>query len=289
MKVLAPAKINVSLTVGPRRADGYHELMSVMQAVSLYDELVIEDADEWQLTVEPDGAAPTGEDNLVMRAARAFEALQGAGRPAHLALQKAIPMAAGLAGGSADAAATLVGLNALWDAGVSRKALEKIGATLGSDVPFCVRGGTAVVRGAGEDLAELASTTTWWVLGMSDVALSTREVYARFDEMGEPELGDPFEVADALARGDVDRLGQAMRNDLEQAALSLSPGVSEGRQAMEDAGAVRAMLTGSGPTWLGLAWNEGHAEDIARGCADAFARVEVVRSLNHGPRPVRSK
>ena len=285
MRVRAPAKINPYLTVGPRRPNGLHEIVSVMQAVSLFDAVTLEAADGFSLSVAPPDAAPGGDDNLVMRAARAFAALQGASGGASIGLEKRIPVAAGLAGGSADAAATLVGLNQLWRAGVSRKALERVAARLGSDVPFCVRGGTAAVWGTGEQQSSLpVRAPVWWVLGISGEQLSTAAVYAAFDERGVASLGDPTEVADALARGDLDRLAAALRNDLQASALSLAPSIGSGGGSLMDAGALAALVSGSGPTWIGLARDEQHAQDVATRASAAFTRVEVVSSLTHGPR-----
>lgn len=275
--VTAPAKINPLLTVGSSRSDGKHELVSVMQSISLADQVTLTDAPALAVT----GVDVQGED-LAARAARTFAAARGRSPEVAIAIDKRIPMAAGLGGGSADAAATLVGLKALWDEAVSRKALEKIGASLGADVPFCIRGGTCVARGAGEDLDVLACPTPmWWILGIAAEGLSTAAVYAAFDDLGGGEVGDPWEVADALARGDALRLAGALRNDLEPAALSLVPGLAAGREALLAAGALRAILSGSGPTWLGLARDEEHARDVASS-AQGFARVEVASSVGHG-------
>ncbi|MFP5380324.1 MAG: 4-(cytidine 5'-diphospho)-2-C-methyl-D-erythritol kinase, partial [Vicinamibacteria bacterium] len=281
---LAPAKINLFLSVGPRRGDGLHPIRSVMQAVSLYDDLAVEPADGVSFTVRPEGAAPEDESNLVVKAVRAFAASVGMGEGA-ITLTKRIPVAAGLAGGSADAAATLVALNKAWNGGLSRKALEKLGAAIGSDVPFCVRGGTALVMGAGEDLSPLGvREPVWWVLGIGDGALSTAEVYARFDALGGgPGIDDPYEAADGLAKGDVHRIAEGLRNDLEPAAFALAPGLEAGREALEKAGAVAAIMSGSGPTWCGLCRDEAHARDVAQAAAGSFARVEVVSSVSHGP------
>jgi 4-diphosphocytidyl-2-C-methyl-D-erythritol kinase len=181
-----------------------------------------------------------------------------------------------------------VGLKTLWGEPVSLKALEKIGAGLGADVPFCLRGGTAVARGAGEDLAVLAcARPVWWVLGFASEGLSTTAVYEEFDARSQTGLGDPWEVADALARGDLDRLAAGLRNDLEPAALSLRPDLAAGRDAMGEAGALAALLSGSGPTWLGLARDEAHARAVAESAADVFVRVEVAHSVTHGARPAR--
>ncbi|MFY9587774.1 MAG: 4-(cytidine 5'-diphospho)-2-C-methyl-D-erythritol kinase, partial [Actinomycetota bacterium] len=155
MKLLAPAKINLYLWVGARRADGLHEIESVMQSVSLADELTVTPSDVVSLDVEPPGAAPEDESNLVVKAVRALGPSAPAASGASLRLVKRIPTGAGLGGGSSDAAAALVGLNELWSCGLSRKALEKLGASVGADVPFCVRGGTAGALGAGERLSPL--------------------------------------------------------------------------------------------------------------------------------------
>lgn len=280
MKVMAPAKINPFLSVGARRADGYHEIVSVMQAVSLFDDVSVEPSAEFSIA-DP---LALGEANLALRAVRGLGALQGMS-PVAVSLSKTIPVAAGLAGGSADAAAALVACNALYSLGVSRKALEKIGATIGADVPFCVRGGTAAVRGVGEDLASLSvRIPVWWVLGITSVSLATGSVYEEFDRLGGGALDDPYEVADALARGDVARLGAALRNDLEPAAVSLRPTLRAGRDAFLSAGAVGVVLAGSGPTWCALASSEEHARAIAGAVQHAFDRLEIVHSVDHGPK-----
>ena len=276
----APAKINLLLTVGGRRDDGLHELVSVMQQVSLADTLEIAPADALTLDVVPEGAAPEDGTNLVARAAIALRTAHAVQAGAELTLTKAIPVGAGLGGGSADAAATLLGLKRVWDLPVSRKALEKLGASLGSDVPFCVRGGTATVTGTGSNVISLTvRTPLWWVLGISDTRLSTADVYAGFDRLGGGEVGEAHDVADALARGDLERLAAALRNDLEPAAFSLLPGLERGRTALTDAGAVGAVLSGSGPTWLGLARDERHATEIADRVAGSFSRTAVAVSL----------
>jgi 4-diphosphocytidyl-2-C-methyl-D-erythritol kinase len=285
MKVLAPAKINLFLSVGQRREDGLHEVSSVMQAVSLYDTLVFAPSEERTLDVSPPGWAPEDESNLVSKAVRAMGASGAAG--ARITLRKEIPAGAGLGGGSADAAATLVGLNELWRCGKSRKALEKLGAAIGADVPFCVRGGTAAATGAGQVLSPLVvREAVWWVIGLPEASLSTAKVYEAFDRECAPSLQDPFEVADALARGDLDRLAVALRNDLEPAASSLLPEASSARARLLSAGALAAVMSGSGPAWCGLARDEAHAGEIAGRASAGFARTFVVRSLERGPQLV---
>ena len=286
MKLVTPAKINLYLAVGSRRADGLHELESVMQSVSLYDELTIERSEASSLDVTPEGAAPENESNLVVAAVRALTAAAGRSETAAITLRKEIPAGAGLGGGSSDAAATLVGLNELWRCGISRKALEKIGAGVGSDVPFCVRGGTAVARAAGESLAPLVvRTELWWVIAMPPESLSTPEVYARFDALGgSREESDPSALADALARGDVERAGAALRNDLEPAALDLLPSMAGVRDALRSAGATGVAMSGSGSAWCGLARTESHAQEISSAVRSIAEQVWVVRSLDRGPR-----
>jgi 4-diphosphocytidyl-2-C-methyl-D-erythritol kinase len=256
-----------------------------MQAVSLFDAVTLTPAEEFGVAVQPAGAAPEDESNLALRAARAFNAMHQ-GSPVAIGIEKRIPVAAGLGGGSADAAATLVGLNMLLDTRVSKKALEKIAAGLGADVPFCVRGGTAAARGAGENLSVLpCPQPVWWVLGISGASLSTADVYEEFDRLGGGRVEDPYDVADALARADLDRLAAALRNDLERAALSLAPQIRSGRDALGAAGALAVILAGSGPTWLGLARDESQAVSIAAAVQGEFARVELAHSVDHGPRP----
>jgi 4-diphosphocytidyl-2-C-methyl-D-erythritol kinase len=286
VKVVAPAKLNLYLSVGARRPDGMHEIESVMQAVSLYDDLIVSPSASLTLRVSPPAAVPEDESNLVLRAARALGEATGAPRSGELELVKRIPVAAGLGGGSADAAAALVGLNDLWGTRISKKALARLGAGVGSDVPFCVYGGTAAVRGMGENVAPLPAATLWWVIAVPEGSLSTAAVYERFDALGGAASveGDPWEVADALARGDAPRLGASLRNDLEPASASLLS--FDGREALLSAGAVSAVLSGSGPAWCGLARDDEHAREVAERAASSFARVEVVRSLEHGARIV---
>lgn len=280
MNIEAHAKINLLLTVGSRGDGGLHELVSVMQSVSLTDTLTIETADAVTLDVVPEGSAPEDGTNLVARAATALRAGHDVKKGAAITLTKRIPAGAGLGGGSADAAATLLGLKQHWELAVSKKALEKMGASLGSDVPFCVRGGTAIVAGTGEEVISLSvRAPMWWVLGLSDTSLATADVFAEFDRLGGGSVGDGYEMSDAIARGDLPTIAGALRNDLEPAAFSLMPGLSEGRAALLNASALAAVLSGSGPTWLGLARDEAHAIEVASRAAGGFARTLVVVSV----------
>lgn len=288
MKVTAPAKINLYLWVGQRREDGLHEIESIMQSVSLADELAVSPSNVISLDVEPTGAAPEDESNLVVKAVHALRATTGASAGALLRLSKQIPAGAGLGGGSSDAAAALVGLNALWNCGLSRKALEKVGASVGADVPFCVRGGTAGALGAGERLAPLVvAGPLWWVIAMPGISLSTAEVYARFDELGGTAApNDAHDLADALARSDIQRVGASLRNDLADAALAMAPEIGSVRDALAAAGALGVVMSGSGPAWCGLARDEAHAEEIGSAVHGEVEKVWVVASLDRGARIV---
>jgi 4-diphosphocytidyl-2-C-methyl-D-erythritol kinase len=285
VKVRVPAKINLHLAVGPLRDDGYHELNTVYHAISLFDELTARSGDTLTLTMEGEGAGTLALDdsNLVIRAARA---LAEHGRvPAHarLHLRKQIPLAGGLAGGSADAAATLIACDALWGLGMSRDELAEIGARLGSDVPFLLYGGTALGTGHGESISPvLARPTTWhWVIAVADGGLATPEVYAELDRLRAAPwppaaLGTADDLLTALRQRDPDVLGGTLANDLQPAALSLRPALAEVLKAGYDAGAVAGLVSGSGPTCVFLSTGAGHAETVAAGlrgagvCRDAY-------------------
>jgi len=272
VRVRVPAKINLFLGVGPPRPDGYHELNTVYQAISLYDELTARHGDTLTLTMEGEGAGELAldESNLVIRAARALAAHTGVPAHARLHLRKQIPLAAGLAGGSADAAATLVACDALWGTNLSRDELAGIAAGLGSDVPFLVYGGTALGTGRGETISPiLARPVTWhWVVAIADGGLSTPAAYRELDRLrAEDAAPPPLRNADALLaalRGrDPARLGRALGNDLQAAAVSLRPSLVETLRAGEAAGALAGIVSGSGPTCVFLAPDAGEAERIA--------------------------
>jgi 4-diphosphocytidyl-2-C-methyl-D-erythritol kinase len=318
LRIRIPAKINLHIGVGPRRDDGYHELVTVMQTVSLHDTLLLRGDGNGQaahpsarrlmslaLTLDDASGAhgadvlPVDERNLVVQAARALmdEIGIGMGRPltssadggldapfTHLHLTKRIPIAAGMGGGSADAAAALVGLNVLWDIGLDQERLRELAAGLGSDVPFCVVGGTVLATGTGTAIARVLTRGSYhWVIGMDDVPLSTPAVYAAFDELSTPRASEPDLVLQALRTGDVDMLAASLHNDLEPAAIALRPELASRRDAMLEAGALAAIVSGSGPTLLALASDTLHAHALAESLRDTFPRVEVASSPSGGP------
>jgi 4-diphosphocytidyl-2-C-methyl-D-erythritol kinase len=258
-----------------------------MQSVALWDEVEVSLAPEgFELDVSG-GALPADESNLVLVAARELSRRARDHPGARFRLRKGIPVAAGMGGGSADGAAALLALDRLWGLRMPTVNLRSMAAEVGSDVPFCLDGGTQVAMGRGERLARAeVKGSLWWVLGIDAGELSTAAVYRRFDELGggrEPaELaGGPGAVAGmlaAMAAGDLDAIGAAMINDLELATFDLRPDLAAAKQRLREAGALGAVLGGSGPTMLGLARDEDHAERLARAVSATFSRVEVARA-----------
>jgi len=276
VRVRVPAKINLHLGVGPVRPDGFHELNTVYHAISLFDELRASPGDTLTLTMEGEGTGGLAldESNLVIRAARALAGHARVPAYARLHLRKSIPLAGGLAGGSADAAAALLACDALWGTGVPREELADIGATLGSDVPFLLHGGTALGTGRGEAISPiLARPTTWhWVVAIADGGLATPEVYRELDRLRGRGLAPaapagPADLMAALRQRSPQVLGAALGNDLQAAALSLRPELADVLKAGHAAGAVAGIVSGSGPTCVFLATDGAHAERVAAGLA----------------------
>ncbi len=298
MTVRVPAKVNLQLAVGPPRADGYHPLVTVFHAVSLFDEVTVAPADKTTITVTGEDAAqvPADRSNLAWRAASALAKATGQrGAAVGIEIRKRIPVAAGLAGGSADAAATLVACNELWQTGLSSRGLAELAATLGSDVPFALVGGTAVGRGRGEQLTPaLAAGTYHWALAFGHEGLSTAQVYATCDrlraarvaagdqpEPGEPELSHPLMTA--LRSGDPEQVGPLLTNDLQPAALSLQPALRRTLTAGREHGALGGIVSGSGPTCAFLARDAARARDLAVALTGSGVCRTVARAS--GPAP----
>lgn len=289
--VRVPAKVNLQLAVGEPRPDGYHDLVNVFQAVSLYDDVVATEADEGagvRITVEGDSAdeVPSGADNLAARAARALARLVGIDPDVHLHLRKGIPVAGGMAGGSADAAGALIACDLLWNTALPREELLGLAAELGSDVPFPLVGGTAIGVGRGDRLTPaLARGDFHWVFALAEGGLSTPAVYAECDrlragaEVPRPRVSEGLMAA--LRSGDPAQLGRALSNDLEPAALSLRPQLRLTLDAGEEYGALGALVSGSGPTCAFLVRNAEAALDLAV----ALSAAGVCRSVRraHGP------
>lgn len=290
LTVRSAAKINLLLGVGAPRPDGFHPLVTVYQAVSLYDDLTVTAADE--LTVATDVAAyidaghlPPPGHNIVDRAAAALAGHHGRAVAAQVRIDKTIPIAGGLAGGSADGAAALLALDRLHRLGTSDEDLLALAAGLGSDVPFALIGGSALGEGHGEIVTRVADTGSWWwVVVPSEEGMSTPAVYHHYDEL-RPDAplvpGPPDGVVDALAAGDVRRLAAALHNDLEQAACDLRPDLAQLIVEGVDAGALRGMVSGSGPTCVFLCESADHARAVA-GALTAADDQRVVL-VAHGP------
>ncbi len=296
--VRAPAKVNLQLAVGPPRADGYHPLVTVFHAVSLFDEVTVLPAEKTALSVSGEDAAavPLDRSNLAWKAAAALARAAGLrGFRVQIRITKRIPVAAGLAGGSADAAATLLACNELWQTGLSQRDLIELAAGLGSDVPFGLLGGTAVGRGRGEQLTPALATGSYhWALAFGHRGLSTAQVYATCDRLraaraaagdrpgpGEPELSNPLMAA--LRSGDPAQVGPLLSNDLQPAALSLEPGLRRTLTAGRENGALGAIVSGSGPTCAFLASDAARARDLAVALTSAGVCRAVARAS--GPVP----
>lgn len=292
VRVRASGKVNLALRSGPRRSDGYHELATVFQAVSVYDDLDARWAEpgrfELRVTGEQASLVPTDDSNLAIKAARLLVRMSGnRGLGCSLDLRKTIPVTGGMAGGSADAAAALLACSVLWDLDVDPEDLVELGAQLGADVPFCLTGGTALGTGRGDRLAPVLSRGSYhWVLVLSQAELSTPAVFGRFDELcpdAQGELAMAPELLSALIAGDPVALGQALVNDLEPAALSLRPELAGVLAMGRELGALGGLVSGSGPTVAFLAADERSAIELAAGLTTEGVGREIRRV--HGPVP----
>ncbi|MDI6874305.1 4-(cytidine 5'-diphospho)-2-C-methyl-D-erythritol kinase [Candidatus Solincola sp.] len=282
----APAKINLYLEVGPRRADGYHRVRTVLQAVEWFDlvELEVEPGGRG-ISLEVEGEAPTGEDNLCHRAAELFLEAAGISAGVRIKLTKDIPVAAGLGGGSSDAAAVLRGLDYLTGAGLGGENLFRLASRLGSDVPFFLLGGTVLGEGRGEVVTPAVQAPSLpVVLANPGKGLSTAEVYRRFDLLpaGEPPAGGPRSLLDSLAAGDVGGVAAHLYNALQEAACALLPELAGILIAARRTGAPGVLLSGSGPTVFMLASGPEEAELIASRIREAAPVVRVTRFCSHG-------
>ena len=298
--VRVPAKVNLELLVGAPRDDGYHPLSTIFHAVNLFDEVTVMSAPEWGIAVSGPQSlgVPVDGTNLAARAAQRLAEVGGVDEPVHITIRKDIPVAGGMAGGSADAAATLVACDHLWGTGLSRAELEEIAASIGSDVPFLLGGGTAMGSGRGEVLAPvLARGSYHWVFALSEGGLSTPAVYAECDRLrGDRPVPEPSpspEMMTALRSGDARALGAALTNDLQAAAISLMPALGDVLDAGLEFGALGGVVSGSGPTVAFVAESNEAALDLAVSLTASGAVQDVRRATGpaHGahvisaPRP----
>ena len=287
--VRVPAKVNLQLSVGPREADGFHNLVSVFQAISIFDDVTVRrGAPGSGISISVSGeqthGVPADASNLAVKAAQLMIDRFDIDADLQIEVKKSIPVAGGMAGGSADAAATLVALDALFQLELSREELHRLGSELGSDVPFMISGGTAVGQGRGDQLtAALSRGTYHWVLALSSVGLSTPAVYAECDRMrAELEIAPP-QVSDALMQSllaaDAQAVGRALTNDLQSAACSLRPALSLVLEVGRDYGALGAIVSGSGPTVAFLVADEEAGLDLAGALTASGVVGSVARAL----------
>jgi len=283
--IRVPGKINLQLSVGPLQSDGYHGLATIFQAVSLYDELTISRSDEDGIRIAAEGRnefLPLNQENLAYKAAalmfKEFE-LEGG---VDISIKKEIPISGGMAGGSANAGATIVGIDYLFSLGMKRDAMERIGSKLGADVPFTISGGTAIGTGHGDQITPVLARGNYnWVLALSSSGLSTPAVYKECDrlreglEVSQPHVSD--KLMQALSAGDAKALGAALSNDLQPAACSLKPALRLILDVGMDYGALGGLVSGSGPTVAFLAENEEHALDLVVALTSSGVIGNVVR------------
>lgn len=249
----AYAKINLSLDVIGRRENGYHDVCMIMQSIDLHDTLTFEKTEKGISLITDSGElnaeSAEGKDNLIVKAAKALFLYMKEEQGVSINLTKRIPIAAGMAGGSTDAAATLRGLNRLFDYGLSVEELEKIGVTLGADIPFCISGGTKLSEGIGEVLTSLPTPDkTALVICKPPVNISTKDVYQQFDALENPVHPDVRKMVEVIKGGDFDKIPELMGNSLEKVTTALYPRILEIEKFFEENGAIKAMMSGSGPT-----------------------------------------
>ena len=321
LSIEAPAKLNLTLAVNGRRPDGYHLIESVMQAIDLTDCVGLAPASGGTVVYCTSPGVPTDETNLAVRAVEALRAALPLGRQdpggLEIRIHKRIPVAAGLGGGSADAAAALIGANALWGLGLDQRELARIGVRIGADVPFCLHGGTAIARGIGEEIEPVpVAPPLCGVVVNPGFPVSTADVYRVYDQLYAEALagaggrqngtaglagvthvprfppdgnGRAAAMAEALGRRDVNAVARLLYNELEPAAVRLYPQILKLRQRVLEAGALGAVMCGSGPSVFGLAADEDHAEELAESLKGVAPFVKVCRFRPDGCRIVRAQ
>lgn len=277
-----PAKINLTLDVLGKREDGYHEVEMIMTMVDLADRLELEELPRDTIIISsPVGYIPLDEKNLAFQAAKLIKERYGVKQGVYIHIDKKIPVAAGLAGGSSDAAATLRGLNRLWKLNIGMQELQTLGAEIGSDVPFCVSGGTAIATGRGERLLSIESPPSCWViLAKPAISVSTADVYRAFDSTKTNIQPTTAAVMKALRNHDYKGLCNSMGNMLESVTLQLYPEVAKLKSCMQRLGADGVQMSGSGPTVFGFATKESKVNRIYNGLRGFCKEVYVVRMLS---------
>jgi 4-diphosphocytidyl-2-C-methyl-D-erythritol kinase len=277
----APAKINLMLDVLHKRPDGFHEVEMVMTMIDLADRLEMSEQKRDTIIITSQaGYIPLDEKNLAFQAARLIKERYDVKKGVHIHLDKKIPVAAGLAGGSSDAAATLRGLNRLWGLGIPQEELLALGAELGSDVPFCVTGGTALATGRGEVLTPIPNPPQCWVIvAKPPINVSTAEVYGRLRSEHIQHHPSAERMVEALTQGSFQQMCQSLGNVLEEVTLKMHPEVQQLKEGMLKLGADGALMSGSGPTVFGLVSKESKVARIYNGLRGFCKEVYAVRLL----------
>jgi 4-diphosphocytidyl-2-C-methyl-D-erythritol kinase len=283
-----PAKVNLQLSVGPLGADGFHEVTTVFQAISLFDDVTVATADKGEgikisITGQTSGGVPADNSNLAVKAAQLMIKNYDLPEDLVIKLKKEIPVAGGMAGGSADAAGVIVGLDSLFELGLSRDVMESVGSKIGSDVPFSICGGVAIGTGRGDQITPaLAKGSYNWVLALSGQGLATPSVYQECDRLREglsiapPVVSEP--LMQALRAGDAKALGKALTNELQPAACSLRPALRLVLDVGVDYGALGGIVSGSGPTVAFLVSDDEHAMDLTVALSSSGVVSSVVRA-----------
>ena len=295
-----PAKVNLQLSVGPLGSDGFHEVTTVFQAISLFDDVTVAtapDGDGISISIsgQTSSGVPTDSSNLAVKAADLMIKNYDLPTDLIIKLKKEIPVAGGMAGGSADAAGVIVGLDSLFELGLSRDEMEIVGSKIGSDVPFSICGGVAIGTGRGDQITPALSKGSYnWVLALSGQGLSTPSVYQECDRLREglsisaPLVSEP--LMQALRAGDAKALGKALTNELQPAACSLRPALRLVLDVGIDYGALGGIVSGSGPTVAFLVSDDEHAMDLTVALSASGVVSSVVRAIGpaHGARIIES-
>ena len=290
VEVQAPAKVNLQLSVGPKEADGYHQVVTVFQAVSLMDVIKISESDQFGLSIKGDytTGVPLDQSNLIFKAVQLMSEKFDTSTSLDFEINKSIPVAGGMAGGSADAAASLLGIDQLYGLGLTKDELAEVAREIGSDVPFMLHGGTAVGRGRGDEITPALSRGTYhWVIAVSSSGLSTPAVYGECDrlrtglDIKAPTLND--ELLQSLLSGDSVRVGKSLNNDLQAAACSLRPALRLILDTGQEYGALGGIVSGSGPSVAFLVADEDHSLDLAVALTSSGVVGSVARA--QGPVP----
>jgi len=285
VKLKSRAKINFSLDVKSKRPDGYHEVQMIMQQINLYDNIYISEREDNEIKIYTNCEyIPTNASNIAYKAADKLRKSLSISKGVGIYIDKRIPVAAGLAGGSSNAATVLYGLNSLWNLGLSKVELMDIGATIGADVPFCILGGTALAEGIGEELTPIESDikNTWIVLAKPPISVSTGEVYGQLNLSKIVNRPNTNYLVDAIKEGNIYALSSNMSNVLETVTETKHPIITEIKRRMMEYNALGAMMSGSGPTVFGIYKNYEKSKSAYEHLSLLYKQTYMVQTYNGG-------